>query len=107
MQKKKIKDNILEIGQVKMRLSLFIFCLSTKRVISTQTLGVIHTCSALQFSRTCESYLVLTWLQVVNITSIDAPYLSDLQREKRLLSGSDGGERMDGRKNKALVISSC
>lgn len=52
------------------------------------------------------SYLILTWLEVVNIISTDAPYLSDLQHEKRLLSGSDEGERMDGRKNKALVISS-
>lgn len=51
------------------------------------------------------NYLILTWLEVVNIISTDAPYLSDFQHEKRLLSGSDKGERMDGRKNKALVIS--
>lgn len=53
----------------------------------------------------CVNYLILTWLEVVNIISTDAPYLSDFQHEKRLLSGSDKGERMDGRKNKASVIS--
>lgn len=49
------------------------------------------------------NYLILTWLEVVNIISRDAPCLAE--HEKRLLAGSDKGERMDGRKNKALVIS--
>lgn len=104
--RKKIKGSILEIGQVEMRLSLIIFCLSSNRAISTPTLWVSCACSALQVSRARVSYLILTWLEVVSIISTDAPYLSDLQHEKRLLSGSDEGERMDGRKNKALVISS-
>lgn len=94
-----------------MRLSLFTFCLSTNRVISSQALWVSHACSALQLSRTCVSYLILTWLEVVNIISTDAPYLSDLQHEKRLLSGSDGGENGWQEEQSLgdifLIVSSC
>lgn len=52
-----------------MRLSLFIFCLSTNRAISTPALWVIRACSALQLPRTCESCLVLTWLEVVKLSA--------------------------------------
>jgi len=53
------------------------------------------------YVRACVNYLILTWLEVVNIISTDAPYLSDFQHEKRLLAGHDKEERIDGKKNKA------
>lgn len=51
----------------------------------------------------CVNYLILTWLEVVTIISTDTPYLSDFQLERMLLSAVIR-ERVDGRKNKALLI---
>lgn len=49
------------------------------------------------------NYLILTWLEVVTIISTDTPYLSDFQFERMSLSAMIR-ERVDDRKNKALLI---
>lgn len=49
------------------------------------------------------NYLILTWLEVVTIISTDTPYLSDFQLERMSLSAMIR-ERVDDRKNKALLI---
>lgn len=105
---KPTKSSILEMVQVET--GQFLFCHGTNRVLNTPALCVRQT-SAHHFSLAHVNYLVLAWLEVVNITSIDTPYLPDFQHEEALIrqwwrteNGRQGRESLSGL---FLIVSSC
>lgn len=69
---------------VQVEMGQFLFCRGTNRVLNTPALCARQT-SAHHFSLAHVNCLVLARLEVVNITSTDAPYRPDFQHEEALI----------------------